>query len=177
MCAVASGSWELLGGRCLRMADYVRGPEAPRRATAAAGGWCCLLLPPEGASVALLMLSPAKGVDRRENIEATSFADATFDVVISPHVFEHVDDRRAIGEMRRILRPSGLLLCMVPLIDGWNSTYENPSAVTARERDLHFGQADHVRYYGRDFRDRLGAGGFGVREYTAEGPARSSNTA
>jgi SAM-dependent methyltransferase len=112
-----------------------------------------------------------QGVDRRENIEATSFADATFDVVISSHVFEHVDDRRAIGEMRRILRPSGLLLCMVPLIDGWNCTYENPSAVTARERDLHFGQADHVRYYGRDFRDRLGAGGFGVKEYTAEGPA------
>jgi SAM-dependent methyltransferase len=111
------------------------------------------------------------GVDRRENIEATSFADASFDVVISSHVFEHVDDRRAIAEMRRILRPSGLLLCMVPLIDGWSTTYENLSVVTPRERDLHFAQPDHVRYYGRDFRDRLGAGGFDVREYTAEGSA------
>jgi SAM-dependent methyltransferase len=109
------------------------------------------------------------GVDRQESIEATSFPDAAFDMVISSHVFEHVDDRRAIAEMCRILRPSGVLVCMVPLIEGWDTTYENPGVLTPRERDLHFGQSDHVRYYGRDFRDRLRAGGFAVREYTAEG--------
>jgi len=34
--AVASALWGAPGGRCLRMADYVRGPVAPRGATAAA---------------------------------------------------------------------------------------------------------------------------------------------
>ena len=30
------------GGRCPSVADYVRGTETPRGATAAGGGWCCL---------------------------------------------------------------------------------------------------------------------------------------
>ena len=39
---------------------------------------------------------------------------------------------------------------------------ESPAA-----HDLHFGQMDHVRWYGRDFRDRVTAAGFQLEEYTA----------
>jgi SAM-dependent methyltransferase len=109
------------------------------------------------------------GIDRVENIEATSFPDATFDMVIASHVFEHVDDRKAIPEMKRIIRPSGVLVCLIPIVEGWATSYENPSIVTPRERELHFGQNDHVRFYGRDFRDRLAAAGFLVTEYTGDG--------
>jgi hypothetical protein len=45
----------------------------------------------------------------------------------------------------------------------------NSAVVTATDRELHFGQSDHVRYYGRDWRDRLRAAGFVVTEYTAHG--------
>ena len=43
---------------------------------------------------------------------------------------------------------------MVPIVEGWASTYENPSIVSEQERHIHFGQFDHVRYYGADIRDR-----------------------
>jgi hypothetical protein len=48
-------------------------------------------------------------------------------------------------------------------------TYENPAAKTAAERERHFGQHDHVRYYGADLRERIRAVGFGLKEFTAEG--------
>jgi hypothetical protein len=33
----------------------------------------------------------------------------------------------------------------------------------------HYGQSDHVRYYGADVRDRIRAAGFKLSEFTAEG--------
>ena len=33
----------------------------------------------------------------------------------------------------------------------------------------HYGQSDHVRYYGADVRDRIRAAGFKLDEFTAEG--------
>ncbi len=107
--------------------------------------------------------------DRRENIEELSFPDASFDLIVCSHVLEHVDDRRALLELYRVLRPGGKLVCMIPIIEGWESTYENPSISTPDQRALHFGQHDHVRYYGRDFRDRVAQHGFSVSEFTAEG--------
>jgi SAM-dependent methyltransferase len=108
-------------------------------------------------------------VDRRENIEALSFENGRFDVVVCSHVLEHVDDAKALRELHRILRTDGLLVCMVPIIEGWDRTYENPGIVTPFERTLHFGQSDHLRFYGRDFRDRLKSAGFHIDEHTATG--------
>lgn len=58
---------------------------------------------------------------------------------------------------------------MVPIIEGWESTYENHELITDEERREHFGQFDHFRYYGRDFRDRLNDAGFIIHEHTAQG--------
>jgi hypothetical protein len=58
---------------------------------------------------------------------------------------------------------------MVPVIEGWKDTYENPSVSTDSGRDLHFGQWDHVRRYGSDVRDRLTAAGFDLSEIAASG--------
>lgn len=110
-------------------------------------------------------------VDRRENVESLTFGGAQFDVVICSHLLEHVDDAKALREIRRVLRPGGLLLCMVPVVEGWERTYENPDVATPLERTLHFGQHDHVRWYGRDIRERLASAGFSIREYTATGEA------
>jgi SAM-dependent methyltransferase len=103
------------------------------------------------------------------NLEQIALPDQSFDVVLADHVLEHVNDRTAIHELWRILRPRGVLVITVPLIEGWDCTYEDDSIITARGRELHFGQWDHIRYYGRDSRDRLKVAGLAVTEFTAPG--------
>jgi len=48
------------------------------------------------------------------------------------------------------------------------ATAEDPDA-TGEERTLLYGQHDHVRYYGRDFEDRLLAAGLGFTRVTPRG--------
>jgi len=43
------------------------------------------------------------------------------------------------------------------------------AVVTPEDRMRHYGQFDHVRYYGADVRDRIRAAGFRLAEFTAEG--------
>ena len=59
---------------------------------------------------------------------------------------------------------------MTPVVEGWARTYENPSVDGPVARNLHFGQSDHVRMYGRDVRDRIRAAGFNLAEYAAVEP-------
>jgi len=55
-------------------------------------------------------------------------------------------------------------------VEGWDSTFEDSARTTPEERLLYFGQHDHVRFFGRDARERLSAAGFDVEEYTAIEP-------
>ena len=112
----------------------------------------------------------AEGVDRRENIEALTIEDNAFDVVICLHVLEHVDDRAAIAELYRVIKPGGLLIAMFPIVEGWSETFEDPTKSEPDERLLYFGQHDHARFFGADARLRLGLPGFKVDEYTAVEP-------
>jgi len=100
------------------------------------------------------------------NIEKLKLADGSYDVVVASHILEHVNDHRALAELYRILRPAGRLIVFVPIIESWATSYENPTVESRSERLLHFGQEDHVRYYGRDLRARICAAGFHLDEYT-----------
>jgi SAM-dependent methyltransferase len=101
------------------------------------------------------------------NLEAIALDDGSIDVVIGSHVLEHVDDRRALGEIFRVLRPGGQLVALVPLVEGWQSTYEDPSITAPTDRAAHFARYDHLRLYGADFRDRITEAGFRLSEFTA----------
>jgi SAM-dependent methyltransferase len=101
------------------------------------------------------------------NIENIDLADASVDLVVCLHVLEHVDDTKALAQMHRILRPGGAAVLMVPLIEGWDETYENNLITGEADRLLHFGQKDHVRHFGSDFRARLTGADFTVKEFTA----------
>lgn len=105
------------------------------------------------------------GFDVQVNIENLAIEDASFDVVICSHVLEHVNDRLALANIHRVLRPGGSLIAMVPIVDGWDTTYENPAITSPRDRTRHFGSPNHVRFYGRDFPDRLKEAGFSVRDF------------
>jgi SAM-dependent methyltransferase len=104
------------------------------------------------------------------DIERIGLPDASVDVIVCSHVLEHVDDAKALVEQYRVLRPGGLCLIMTPVVEGWTRTYENPDLHKPHERTLHFGQHDHVRYYGADIRTRIAGAGFALQEFTAEGP-------
>ena len=97
------------------------------------------------------------------DIQDIPFESNSFGAIICIHVLEHVeDDKRAIGELYRVLKPGGWALISVP-IDFDRETYEDPSIVDPRERKRHFGEEQHVCAYGRDFAERLQASGFKVQ--------------
>jgi SAM-dependent methyltransferase len=96
------------------------------------------------------------------DVTGIPFPDDHFDVVICSHVLEHVpDDRKAMHELRRVLKPGGLAILLVPMAD-MPVTDEDPTVTDPAERLRRFGQFDHVRTYGRDYFDRLREAGFTV---------------
>ena len=109
--------------------------------------------------------------DLKLNLEEMTLPNDTYKLIIANHVLEHVNnDKKAASELSRILTKDGILIVMVPIIEGWNKTYENPQITSDEERTIHFGQRDHVRCYGRDFRERIKSGGLKLAyEITAEG--------
>ena len=110
------------------------------------------------------------GADLKLNMEDIDLPDERFDVVIANHVLEHLDDKKAAREISRILKTGGVFLCQVPIIEGWDTTYENKDVQSEHARWVHYGQGDHVRYYGRDFRERISQGDLKLaREVTSEG--------
>lgn len=104
------------------------------------------------------------------NIEALDLPDASYDRIICNHVLEHVDDGLALAELFRVLRPGGMLFLTTPVVEGWSQTHEDRSILDPLDRLLNFGQADHVRLYGRDVRDRIRKAGFLLEEHTAVEP-------
>jgi SAM-dependent methyltransferase len=106
------------------------------------------------------------------DLQTIDYPDALFDLVICHNVIEHIpDDRRALEEIYRVLRPGGVAILSAPMIDAWDHTYENPAVITAMERELHFAQEDHYRIYGRDLYDRIRAAGFDLAVDIAQEPA------
>jgi SAM-dependent methyltransferase len=106
-------------------------------------------------------LNPAKA-QVRVDLTAMDFPDESFDVVICNHVLEHIpDDRAAMAEILRVLRPRGWAMLQVPLAPEL-ATRENSLVVDPRERLRLYGQNDHVRLYGRDYAQRLESIGFRV---------------
>lgn len=143
------------------------------------GGREVLHFAPEPAVTALIRAARPARYDKSDygdtttlnlDLESVAQPDASWDVVVASHILEHVDDAKALAELRRIVRPDGAVVLMVPIVEGWSETYENDSVTTDAGRLLHFGQEDHVRFYGTDFRQRVETAGFRIEEHTATEP-------
>jgi SAM-dependent methyltransferase len=106
--------------------------------------------------------------DAKINIEDFDLPDK-FDAIIASHILEHVNDRKALASIRNALDDGGILLALVPIAEGM-MTFEDPTIVGPRDRELFFGQYDHVRYYGSDFVDRISNAGFSVERFTPTEP-------
>lgn len=94
------------------------------------------------------------------------FDEDTFDVLFCNHVLEHVnDDKKALSEIFRVLKRGGWAILQIPLFFPLpEQTIEDPSIEDPKERERLFGQDDHVRKYGLDYKDRLKAAGFRIKD-------------
>lgn len=145
-----------------------------------------------GGMLRMLQVAPSSAVERyalnREDIwyESTDLvredvtfqadlqhmdmvADAAYDIIVCSHVLEHVkDDAKAMRELKRILKPDGVCVVLVPLVAGKPDT-EEEWGCSKEENWRRFGQSDHSRLYGReDFIRRLQKAGFYVNELGKE---------
>jgi SAM-dependent methyltransferase len=99
------------------------------------------------------------------SVEALPYADASFDVVLSHEVIEHVsDDRAAVAEAVRVLRPGGRLVLYAP-----NRLYFFETHGCFWRGRYHFGNAPLVNWLPTAWRDRLCPH---ARAYTARGLRR-----
>lgn len=115
----------------------------------------------------------SEGIYFHENIDTVDLLDIPykneeFDMVICNHVLEHInDDAKAMKEIYRVLIPGGTAIVQVPISYKIKETYEDGSIVNSVDREKHFGQFDHVRIYGADYKDRLEKAGFRVDPFNA----------
>ena len=99
------------------------------------------------------------------DIQDIKFPANCFDGIICNHVLEHiVDDKKAMSELYRVLKPKGWAILQVPYSPIMKRTFEDFSVVEDEERARIFGQSDHVRIYGADYLNRLKSVGFYVKE-------------
>jgi ubiquinone/menaquinone biosynthesis C-methylase UbiE len=108
----------------------------------------------------------SKNVRIKMDITDIQFSDNSFDAIICNHVLEHIiDDRKAIAELHRVLKPEGWAILQVPMSLSLDRTFEDFSITTAKGREEAFGQHDHVRIYAVDYEARLSSAGFKVNVF------------
>ncbi|WP_226064789.1 class I SAM-dependent methyltransferase [Kaistella polysaccharea] len=102
-------------------------------------------------------------VDVKADILDLPFEDESFDIIFCNHVLEHIaDDQKAMSELLRVMKSGGWGIFQVPIKSSLEKTYEDFSITDKVERQKHFGQYDHVRWYGMDYFERLKKAGFEV---------------
>tara|TARA_R110002049_G_scaffold274391_4_gene452330 strand:+ start:2928 stop:3695 length:768 start_codon:yes stop_codon:yes gene_type:complete len=109
--------------------------------------------------------------DVKADICNLPFDDNKFDIILCNHVLEHIpDDTKAMKELYRVLKPSGMAILQIPQDLTRELTFEDDTITDKKERAKIFGQYDHVRVYGRDYFDKLRSIGFRVDEvdYTSK---------
>jgi SAM-dependent methyltransferase len=115
-----------------------------------------------------------KGGVQCQDVQQLTYPEDSFDVCTSTEVFEHVPhDVQGFRELRRVLKPGGILLFTVPMVDT-EKTVERARLVNGRieyllppeyhgDRIRGSGAVLCFRNYGLDILDRLGSAGFSER--------------
>jgi SAM-dependent methyltransferase len=98
--------------------------------------------------------------DKKYDITHLPEPDESFDFIICYHILEHIeDDIKAMSELYRVLKRGGQVFIQTPFKEG--EIYEDYSIKDPQERNIHFGQEDHVRIYSSlGLKQRLDSIGF-----------------
>ena len=107
--------------------------------------------------------------DSQMDATAIPLEGGSVDFIICNHVLEHIpNDKKAMSEFYRVLKLGGAALLQVPMAKNLNSTIEDSKLLSKKEREIYFGQQDHVRIYGPDYFDRLKSVGFRIERVKPE---------
>lgn len=100
----------------------------------------------------------------RMDVQDMLYPNETLDAIYCSHVLQDVpDDRKAIGECFRVMRPGAWAILNVPLFAEQTTEAGTPDNVRAtwdKRPD------EHVREYGHDYGERLEAAGFELEVVT-----------
>jgi SAM-dependent methyltransferase len=101
---------------------------------------------------------------------ALKFDNGQFDLVVANHIMEHIpDDRKALKEIYRVLKPGGSAILQVPYSEMLSATIEDLSINDPVLQSKLYGQKDHVRIYAlNDYIQRLSDAGFIVNKISYE---------
>lgn len=111
-----------------------------------------------------------ENVDHNVDMLKMPFEDNSYDSFICSHILEHVDDDRlAVSELYRILKPGGWGILMAPICTAIEYTLEDKSHKSEEERWKYYGQNDHVRLYSHNgYIDVISSSGFKVNQLGIE---------
>lgn len=102
------------------------------------------------------------------DITDIQFKDETFEYVICNHVMEHiVDEKKAVNEIMRVLKMNGKWIFSFPICTDI-PTYEDAAISSPEARLKEYGQADHVRLYGYDYKTRFEKYGLEIQIFSPE---------
>ena len=105
-----------------------------------------------------------KDVMVKLDVQDMVYPNETMDAIYCSHVLQDVpDDRRALAECYRVLRPGGWAVLNVPIFEETTSDAEVPGNQRARWDKR---PDEHVRSYGLDYDERLREAGFNVSVYS-----------
>ena len=108
----------------------------------------------------LIVTDDTPGLEQLD-VTAINKPDNTYDCILCLHVLHQVpDDRKAMREILRVLKPGGWAILNYRMDLGLETT--NEACTTPEERRKQFGAEDQLRIYGRDFAQRIAGQGFEV---------------
>lgn len=100
-----------------------------------------------------------KDVDYNVDLQELPFSNGSYDFVFASHVLEHIpNDKKALQEIQRILKPEGIAILPVPLIGEQTIEYPEPNPH----------EAYHVRAPGFDYFDRYKPYFTKIEKYSSE---------
>lgn len=106
------------------------------------------------------------GTIHRIDVTNIPYNDKMADFIIINHVMEHVkDEKKAINELVRVLKDEGKLIMSFP-ISRMQKTFEDDSFISEIDREKYYGQEDHVRLYGIDFKEHIESYGLKVQTFS-----------
>lgn len=111
----------------------------------------------------------SRDIVKHIDVQNMPFAEGSFDLIMCNHVLEHVfDEKKAMHELFRVLTSGGQAILQVPISPILDKTISDTAITDGATLEEKFGQKDHVRLFGKDYKSRLESCGFNVQEIKLE---------